>query len=232
MNLIKSAVTAVAAGVVFGISLSPAMAKDETNKITNSVKVLKEITATKKRAVPPVLFKDAVAIAIFPGLVKLDFMVKGRQGRGILLAHDSAGKWSGPVFVTLSGGTLGWQVVGEPMDIILVFKNRKNIDDIMKGKLSMGVKSAMVSEGPLGKSMKGATDEQLKAEISSYIYSHREFAEATIAGAAVEVEAAPNDAFYGKPKVSAADIIAGKVENPSEELKSLQKLLTEYANKK
>jgi lipid-binding SYLF domain-containing protein len=118
------------------------------------------------------------------------------------------------------------------MDIILLFKNGKNIDDILKGKLSMGVKSAMVVEGPLGKSLKGAADAMLKAEINSYVYSHGEFVEeATIAGAAVQVEASANDAFYGKPKVNAAEIVAGKIEKPSEELKSLQKLLTEYANK-
>ena len=233
MNLIKSTMAAVATAVMLGITLSPAMAKDESNKISTSVKAMKVITASQKSGIPPMIFKDVVAIAIFPGAVKLDFMVKGRVGRGVLLARDSEGKWSGPVLVTLNGSTLGWQAIAEPMDIFLLFKERKNIDDLMKGKLLIGVNSAMVMEGPLGKSMKGATKEQLKAEINSYIFARGEFApEATIAGSAVQVDVAANDAFYGKPKINAADIISGKVDNSTEELKSLHKLLTDYANRK
>jgi len=233
MNLIKSTVTAVATSVIFGITLASAMAKDESNKISDSVKSMKVISASQKSGIPPAMFKDAIAIAIFPGQKKLNFMVKGGHGRGIILERGGDGNWGSPLFLTLSGGTLGWQAIAEPMDIYLLFKERKNIDDLMKGKLFMGVKTAMVMEGPLGKSMKGATKEQLKAEINSYIFARGEFApEATIAGATVQVDAAANDAFYGKPKVNAADIVAGKVGNSSEELKSLHKLLTDYANRK
>jgi lipid-binding SYLF domain-containing protein len=233
MDLIKSARAAIAATVVFGISLSPALAKEEPKQLNIAVKALKVITESQKSGVPPALFKDVVAIALFPGVSKADFMVKGRMGRGILMAHDSEGSWGNPVFVTLSGGTLGWQVVGDPMDIILLFKNRKNIDDILKGRLALGGKSAIITEGPLGKSMKGATDEQLKADINSYVFTHGEFTEvSSIAGAALQVEAAANDAYYGKPKVNAAEVIADKVESPSAELKSLHKLLADYANRK
>jgi len=233
MNLIKSTMAAVATAVMFGITLSPAMAKDESNKISASVKAMKVITASQKSGIPPMIFKDVNAIAIFPGVKKVDLMVKGGHGRGIILERDNEGKWGSPLFLTLSGGTLGWQAIGEPMDIYLLFKKKKHIDDITKGKLYMGVKAAIVMEGPLGKSLKGATKEQLKAEIISYIFTRGEFApENTIAGVTVQVDATANDAFYGKPKVSAAEIMSGKVDNPLPDLKILKKLLTDYANRK
>lgn len=233
MNLIKSTVAVMATAVAFGISLPPAMAKEESKKISDSVKAMKAISASQKSGIPPAIFKDVVAVAIFPGAAKLEFMVRGRKARGVLLARDGEDKWSSPVLVTLSGGTLGWQAIGEPMDIILLFKSQKNIDEIVKGKLYLGGKSAMIMEGPLGKSMKGATGEQLKAEINSYIFTRGEFApEAPVADTTMQVDAAATDAFYGKVKISAADILAGKADNSSAEVKSLHNLLTEYAKRK
>jgi len=231
MHLIKSAITAVAAAAVFGISLTPAMAKEESALVGDSVKALKAVTS-RKSGIPPALVKDAVAIAIFPGVAKVDLMAKGKMTRGFLMARDGEGKWGAPLFLTLSGGTLGWQIVAQPMDIVLLFKQRKNIDELVKGKLALGVKAATVAQGPLGKSLKGATDEQMKADISAYILAHGEFADATVAGAALQVDAAADGAFYGKAKADAAEIVAGKVGDSSADLKTLHTLLTDYANRK
>jgi lipid-binding SYLF domain-containing protein len=233
MNLIKSTMTAIATAMAFAISLAPAMAKDEAKKIGDSVKALKVISAHQKSGIPPEAFKDVLAVAIFPGAKKIDFMVKGAHGKGFLLEREGEGKWGSPLFLTLSGGTMGWQPVGDPMDIYLLFRNRKNVDDVMKGKLYMGVKPALVMDGPLGKTMKGATGDQKKADIISYVFSRGEFElEASIATATLQIDSAANDAFYGKPKVSVEEILSGKAGKPSEDLKALHKLLTDYANRK
>jgi lipid-binding SYLF domain-containing protein len=143
--------------------------------------------------------------------------------------HDKEGKWSGPVFVTLSGGTLGWQIVSDPMDIILVFKDRKNVDAVMKGKFAMDAKIAIV-QGRLGLNMKGATAKELKAEIAAYVRCHGELMEeAVLSGTTLQIDASANDAFYAMPKVAAGDIVSGKVLKSTEDVKGLQKLLTDYA---
>jgi lipid-binding SYLF domain-containing protein len=227
MKTMKFAVAAAAATLMLCMSLSPAMAKDEPKMIGNAAGVVKTITAIPKKGIPPALFNKAYGIAIIPGAAKLDFMASGRHASGVLLVHDKEGKWSSPVVVTLSGGTLGWQMVGEPMDIILVFKSRKSIDGIMKGKFTMGGK-VMVTPGPVGQSEKAASE----AEINSYVYSRGEFAEVSLAGAAVQVDAAANEVFYRKQKISAEDIVAGRVDKPSPDVANLQKLLAEYAAKK
>ncbi len=257
MRKIRSVVAAVVATVAFCMSLSAAVAKDEAIKIdtaskvvkddavkisnapkvvkndavkiSNVYKVVREIAAIPKKKIPPVLLTGASAIVIVPGAAKRDFMVSGGSAGGLLLVHDKEGTWSSPVFITISGGTLGWQAVGDPMDIILVFKNKKSVDAILSGKFTMDAKIA-IEPGRLGLNMKGATAKELKAEIASYIRSHGIFfEEAPVAGATVQIDAAANDAFYAKPKVDAGDIVSGKVLKSTEDVKALQKLLTDYA---
>jgi len=231
MKMLKSVVIAVTTTLLFSISFSTAMAKEEPKNIGNVVRVLKESTAVKKERIPPALLKNAHGIAIIPGARKADFMGSGSSVDGVLLVHDKAGKWSNPVFITISGGTLGWQVVGDPMDIILIFKDMKRIDDILHGKLHMDVKVKLVP-GPLGKTTKAASKEEQKTEINSYVRSHGTFAEVTVAGSTVQIDNVANDVFYGKPKISVGDILSGKAEKTSDDVKNLQKFLVEYAASK
>jgi lipid-binding SYLF domain-containing protein len=119
-------------------------------------------------------------------------------------------------------------MVGEPMDILLVFKNTKRIGDIMKGKFTMDTRVAVVP-GPLGRSMKAATKEERNAEINSYIRSHGKFADVSVAATTVQIDAASNDVFYGKQKINAGDVLSGKVETRSDHVKELQRFLAEYA---
>ena len=78
--------------------------------------------------------------------------------------------------------------------------------------------------------LKSATAKEQKAEIASYVRSHGAFFEDTpVSGTTLKIDAAANDAFYGKPKVDVGDIVSGKVLKSNEEVKTLQKLLTDYA---
>ena len=243
MRKMRCEVVAVATLFVACLSCSVALAKDEpvkivaesknvrndVSKIVNASRAVKEISAIPKRKIPPVLLKEAGAVIIVPKAPKNAFMVSGGKSGGVLLLRDKDGGWSSPVFVTLSGGTLGWQIVGDPMDIVLLFKNSKQIDAILKGKLALDAKVKIVP-GWVAPTMKGASKEELGAEVASYVLSHGAFVEeAVVAGTTLQIDAAANDAFYGKSKIDAADILTGKTAKSSEEATVLQKLLTDYA---
>src|SRR6185369_1205539 len=225
---IRRFVTAATATLFFCMSISTAMAKERPKDVGNVIRVLKEITAIKKDRIPSELLQNAKGIAVFPGASKSDFMVSGKSVSGVLLTHDNEGMWRTPVFITLSGGTLGWQIVGEPMDIILVFKSKERVDAIIKDKLYMDIK-VKILPGPVVKNVKTAAKAEPKTEISSYVRAHGAFADVSLASTTVQVDNATNDAFYGKQKISAGDIVSGKNENTSEEVKNLKRLLTEYA---
>jgi lipid-binding SYLF domain-containing protein len=246
MRKLRCDVVAVAALLVTCLSYSVTMAKDEpvktasesksarndVAKIVNASRAVKEISAIPKRKIPPLLFKEAVAIVVVPKAAKKAFMVSGGKTGGVLLVRDKDGGWGNPAFISISDGTLGWQIVGDPMDIVLLFKNNKHIDAILKGKLALDTKVKIVP-GWVALTMKGASKEETEAEISSYVLSHGVFVEeAVVAGTTLQVDAAANDAFYGKPKIDAAEILTGKVAKSSEEVTALQKLLTDYATVK
>lgn len=203
--------------------------RNDAEKIVNAFKAVKEITELPKRKIPPELFKEASAIVIVPKASKHAFMVKGGNSGGLLLVRDKAGTWSNPVFITISGGTLGWQIVGDPMDIILLFRNNKHIDAILKGKLTLDTKIRIVP-GRVAPTMKGAVREELEAGVTSYVRSRGAFAEdAVVAGTTLQVDAATNDSYYAKPKIDAGDILSGKVVKSNEDVTSLHKQLNDYA---
>src|SRR6185369_10343124 len=169
-------------------------------------------------------------IVLVPGATKNDLMASNGSAGGVLLVHDKEGKWSSPVFISISGGTLGWQIVSDPMDIVLVFKNRKNVDAVLNGKFDLDARIEIVT-GRLGTTMKGATASELKADITTYVRSHGEFiGSAVVAGTTMRNDSVANDAFYANPKVNAGDIVSGKVVKSTEDIKALQKLLTDYAS--
>ncbi len=106
-------------------------------------------------------------MAIFPQVVKGGFIVGARHGRGVAIIRDATGAWQPPVFVTLTGGSVGWQAGLQSSDIILVFKTRKSVDRFLNGKFTLGA-DVSVAAGPVGRQAAAATDARLQAEILSY----------------------------------------------------------------
>lgn len=205
-----------------------ACAAEEVKKIDLAVEVFKEITAIPEKGIPPALLHDAYGIAIIPGVVKVGFIVGGRYGKGVLMVRTEEGGWSNPSFVSLAGGGIGWQIGAQSTDIILVFKSRRSIEGIKKGKFTLGVDAAAAA-GPVGRSAEASTDIQLRAEIYSYSRSRGLFAGVSLEGAALQIDDEANAEFYGKKDVGAADILTGKG-HESASVKRLHRLLTEHAS--
>lgn len=206
--------------------------KTETVKISNAANAFKEISTLPKKKIPPELFKEAVAVVIAAQASKSSFMVNGGTNSGMLLVRDKGGTWSNPVFISISGGTLGWQIVGDPMDIVLIFKNNRQIDALLKGKTTLDAKVKIVS-GRVAASMKGATKEELNAEITSYVRSHGVFVEeGVVAGATLKIDSAANDAFYGTAKIAPKDILSGAIVKSDENITALHKYLGDYITAK
>ena len=140
---------------------------DEESKLLDAIEVLHEINRIPENAIAPHLLKNAHGIAIVPGVIKLGFVVAGRHGQGVICVRNASGGWSNPSFVTLTGGSVGWQAGAQSTDVILVFKSRKSVDAIARGKFTLGA-DASVAAGPVGRHAEAGTDIQLKSEIYSY----------------------------------------------------------------
>ena len=66
-------------------------------------------------------------IAIVPGMLKGGLVVGVKHGRGVVVVRDDEKRWSAPMFVTVNGGSVGWQAGIQATDVILVFKTRESV---------------------------------------------------------------------------------------------------------
>jgi lipid-binding SYLF domain-containing protein len=203
----------------------------EVAKVNDAIEVLEEIMAIPEEGISPALLNNAKGIAIIPGVIKAGLILGGRHGSGILVIHDSKEGWSNPSFVTITGGSIGWQVGVQSADIILVFKSKRSINNIMKGKFTLGA-DASIAAGPVGRQAEAGTDIQLKAEIVSYSRSRGLFAGLSMEGAALQIDDEANNAFYKSENVTASDILENKDIKVPDVVDKLKKVLTKYTSVK
>lgn len=191
-----------------------ALAAEQETTVHQAVAVLDKIMEIPESAIPPSLLANAYGIAIIPGVVKGAFIIGGRYGEGVLLVRTPGGGWSNPTFLSIGGGSFGWQIGGQSTDVILVFKSQRSIEDIKRGKFTLGADAA-VAAGPVGRRVEGATDVMLKAEILSYSRSRGFFAGVSLEGSVLNILWQDNAAYYGRQNVTVEDIFSGRVRGPA-----------------
>lgn len=181
-------VTALAAPAVAG--------ERQRQKLRAAADVYRELMEVPERKVPNRLLREARCLAVIPGVIKGAFIWGGRHGRGVLTCRRGGG-WSAPIFVNLSGGSVGFQVGGQASDFVLFFVTDRSVHSLLDSEFTFGG-DASVSAGPLGRTAEAATDLKLKAEIYSYAKSRGLFAGISLEGARL----APNQkwirAYYGE----------------------------------
>jgi lipid-binding SYLF domain-containing protein len=192
----------------------------EESKVILATQVMEELRAQRDQYIPDLLLERAYGIAVIPDVVKVGLGIGGRRGTGVLLVRDKAGRFSQPVFVALTGGSIGWQVGAQKTDVVLVFTTRSGIDGITDGKLTLGADAA-VAAGPVGRSASAATDQSFNAEIYSYSRARGLFAGVALDGSVISIERKSNGRFYGARNTTANDIINGAVSKNNESVRRL-----------
>ncbi len=66
---------------------------------------------------------------------------------------------AGARFITIAGGSIGWQLGVQSTDVILVFKTRHGVQDLVNGKLTIGG-DVSAAAGPVGAKLPPTTDMQ------------------------------------------------------------------------
>lgn len=192
---IKLFVALVTAMALFITSVAWAATREE-KRVADAADVLDQLSRIPEKAIPPNLLSRAYAVAVIPNVVKGAFGLGARRGKGVLVVRQDDNSWSNPAFITLTGGSFGWQIGVESADVILVFKTRKGVDGIANGKLTLGA-NASVAAGPVGRQTAVATDIEFQAEVYSYSRTRGLFAGVALEGAGVTMDRKANAAFYG-----------------------------------
>src|SRR5579883_3413719 len=133
----------------------------EEGRLLLATQVLNDIRDSRDQGIPDRLLERAYGIAVIPDLTKVAFFAGGRHGRGVLVVRDGKGRFSAPVFISMTGGSFGWQWGVQSTDIVLVFTTRKGVQGIAGGKVTLGA-DASVAAGPVGRTASAATDANFK----------------------------------------------------------------------
>ncbi|MFA5352797.1 MAG: lipid-binding SYLF domain-containing protein [Thermodesulfovibrionales bacterium] len=174
-----------------------ASAIEEENKVLDSLEAFEQVMEIPEQGIPPALLNNAEGIAIIPNVIKAAFILGGRYGTGVVMLREEKNEWSNPLFISITGGSIGWQIGAQSTDIILVFKSRRGVENIVNGKFTLGA-DASIAAGPVGRHAEAGTDIQLKAEIYSYSRSKGLFAGISLEGASLQVDYDSLESFYGR----------------------------------
>jgi SH3 domain-containing YSC84-like protein 1 len=184
---------------VCGLCLVAGQAQADPDQTVRSAdQILHEVMVIPARQIPEALLGEAQGVAIIPDVIKIGFIAGIRRGHGIVMVRDTDGQWSLPQFVTLTGGSVGWQAGVQDTDVVLVFMTKKSVEGLMRGKFTIGADAAAAA-GPVGRNASAATDVRLKAEILSYSRSRGLFVGLSLDGSAIEIDGESQIAYYGAP---------------------------------
>jgi lipid-binding SYLF domain-containing protein len=182
----------------------------EEGRLLTATEVLEEVQAMPDSQLPDALLSRAYGIAVIPDVTKVAFVFGGRHGNGVLVVRNKlTSAWSNPCFVSLTGGSWGFQAGAQSSDIILVFTTKTGIEGIAGGKLTLGA-DASVATGPVGRQGSAATDVQFNAEIYSYARTRGLFGGIAIDGSVIAIDRSANASLYGKSGVTATEIFSGQ----------------------
>lgn len=215
--------------------LSSAAPKDDASgtdqaaqqRVSAAREVVHQLIGIPDRGVPDWLLARAQGIAVIPGVIKVGFILGGRRGHGLLFVRGKDGRWSDGSFITLTSGSIGWQIGAQSTDVVLVFTTPQSIEGIRNGQFTLGA-DASVAAGPVGRSASAATNAQLRAEVYSYSRSRGLFAGVALDGGAIQIDHGTNRRYYGG-KANTGQILATPPMAAPDGMNKLRNILDKYA---
>lgn len=163
--------------------------------VNDAIGVLQELANGTATQIPENLLASAEGVAIIPRYVRGAFVIGVAGGRGVLLVRDANRNWQAPEFMTIGGGSVGWQAGVQSTDLVLVFRSPRSLANIRTGKLTLGA-NASAAAGPVGRFASAATDAHAQAEIFTYSRTRGLFAGIALDGASLQIDAPATRAFY------------------------------------
>src|SRR5216683_5512674 len=146
--------------------------------------VLDEIQAAPDKGIPEEVLGSAECVAVVPSLLNGGFVFGGRYGRGVASCRTEKG-WSAPAFFTVGGGSFGFQIGGQAVDLVMLIMNKEGMKNLLESKFQLGA-NASAAAGPVGRHAEGNTDWKMRAEILTYSRARGLFAGVTLNGAVIK----------------------------------------------
>ncbi|HVZ20394.1 MAG TPA: lipid-binding SYLF domain-containing protein [Vicinamibacterales bacterium] len=193
-----------AALLASSVAVSAAMSRGERDRLKDAAEVLQELHATPDKDIPSDLYDKASCVLVIPSVKKAAFIFGGEYGKGVMSCRNATG-WTAPAFMTLAKGSVGFQIGGEAVDLVLLVMNQHGVQHLLEDKVALGGE-ASIAGGPVGRDARAMTDAQLKAEILSYSRSQGLFAGIDLTGGVLTPDTDANEDVYG-PHIHTSNIV-------------------------
>ena len=179
-----------------GILPARAADMDKLNdRLNSAAEVIKEVMAAPDKGIPSSILSGAACVVVVPAYKKGAFVVGAQYGQGVATCRTPRG-WSAPVFVRLTGGSVGWQIGGQSTDLVLVAMNQRGLQSMLKSKVKLGG-DASVAAGPVGRNAQAATDIAMNAQFLTYSRAKGIFAGLSLDGTVLDQNKDDMIAEYG-----------------------------------
>ncbi len=177
----------------------PLIAQDRDkvmSRIDDAGTILNEIMSAPDSGIPDNVIGSAKCVAVVPSYLKGAFVVGASYGKGVASCRTQSG-WSAPAFFRLEGGSFGFQIGGQAVDLIMLIMNDRGMRALLSSKFKVGA-DASVAAGPVGRHAEGSTDWKMRAEVLTYSRARGVFAGVSLNGAVIKQDRDDTRAFYGR----------------------------------
>src|ERR1700751_2187431 len=190
--------------------------KKDTSKAEDRIQaaatVLNEIESAPDSGIPQEVLGSAECVAVVPSLLKGGFIVGAKYGRGVASCRTSKG-WSAPAFFVVTGGSFGFQIGGQAVDLVMLIMNNDGMQHLLSSQFALGA-DASVAAGPVGRHAERNTDWKMRAQVLTYSRARGVFAGVSLNGAVVKQDKNTTREFYGHMVTSKA-ALKGEVDPPA-----------------
>lgn len=174
--------------------------------------------------IPTEVIKKAKGIAIFTTM-RTGLWFSGAGGSGVLMARiPETGEWSPPSGILLHTAAIGFLVGVDIYDCVVIINTYEALEGFKKLRATLGGELSATA-GPVGAG--GILDSEVhkrQAPIWTYMKSRGLYAGVQVDGTIIVERTDENARFYGR-KISAHEILSGKVTHPPETIRTLMRTL-------
>ena len=190
----------------------PAKESKAADRVQAAADVLNEIESAPDSGIPQEILGRAECVAVVPSLLKGGFVVGAKYGRGLASCRTPKG-WSTPAFFTVKGGSFGFQIGGQAVDLVMLIMNNEGMQRLLSSQVALGA-DASVAAGPVGRHAEGNTDWKMRAQVLTYSRARGVFAGVSLNGAVLKQDKDSTRDFYGH-MVTFKAALTGEVEPPA-----------------
>jgi len=182
-------------------------------RVQAAADVLNEIQSAPDSGIPDEILGRAECVAVVPSMLKGGFIVGAKYGRGLASCRTPKG-WSAPAFFVVSGGSFGFQIGGQAVDLVMLIMNNDGMQHLLSSEFALGA-DASVAAGPVGRHAEGNTDWKMRAQVLTYSRARGVFAGVSLNGAVMKQDKDSTREFYGHMVTSKA-ALTGEADPPAQ----------------